>query len=238
MVTGRILIGGNANSTFVSSGMIPAGRNSGAQVLRGYDVQFVSERNTFELILKEPSFANAYAIAQSINSTGETNPYLERMIEQETGANAFDIQVKGTAQALNAGTVIVQIPASRLDQKVKYIMSVLKNVNVSADVPPRVVIDRGTNNVTITGEVRVSRAAIIQGNLSVMVEQATDNIPARFAEQPRRTVVEMSDSLGQAENLQTLINTLNAMQVTPKDVVNIIQKLHRAGALHAELIVE
>lgn len=62
----------------------------------------------------------------------------------------------------------------------------------------------------------------------------------RFVKQnpQRRPMVEMSESLGQAEHLQTLINTLNAMQVTPRDVANILQKLHSAGALHAELIVK
>lgn len=86
--------------------------------------------------MKRPSFSNAYSIAQAINSTGETNPYLEQIIENSSGLNVFDIQVKGTAQALDAGTVIVQIPPEKSAQKIKYIMSVLKNVNVSVDVPP------------------------------------------------------------------------------------------------------
>ncbi|MHC4870343.1 MAG: flagellar basal body P-ring protein FlgI [Planctomycetota bacterium] len=238
--SGRILIGGeDQNSKFPTTANIPSGQNSGGQVVRAHEAQFISDKNTFELVLNRPSFSNAYSIAQAINSTGETNPYLEQIIENSSGLDVFDIQVKGTAQALDAGTVIVQIPPQKLDQKVKYIMSVLKNVNVSVDVPPRVVIDRTTNNVTITGEVRVSRAAIIQGNLSVMVEDPPAGTPRFVKQNPqRRPVVEMSESLGQAEHLQTLINTLNAMQVTPRDVANILQKLHSAGALHAELIVK
>ncbi len=238
--TGRVMIGGDgAANQFSTTATVPAGRNSGGQIVRANDTHFVSDRNTFELILARPSFSNAYSIAQAINSTGETNPYLEEIIENSSGLAAFDIQVKGTAQALDAGTVIVQIPPKKLNQKVKYIMSVLKNVNVSVDVPPRVVIDRATNNVTITGEVRVSRAAIIQGNLSVMIEDPANAIPRFVKQNPeRRPVVEMSESIGQAEHLQTLINTLNAMQVTPRDVANILQKLYAAGALHAELIIE
>lgn len=238
--SGRVLIGGDGQANqYPTTGTIVAGEDSGGQVVRANEAEFVSERNTFELILKKPSFANAYSIAQAINSTGETNPYLEQIIEDSTGLDAFDIRVRGTAQALDAGTVIVQIPPQKLEEKIKYIMSVLKNVNVSVDVPPTVVIDRATNNVTITGEVRVSRAAIIQGNLSVMVETPPNANP-RFAQQnpERRSLVEMSESLGQAEHLQTLINTLNAMQVTPRDVANILQKLHTAGALHAELIIK
>lgn len=241
MASGRVLVGGESqNDQFPTTGSIPASQQGGAQVVRGQDVSFLSDRNTFELLLKRPSFSTAHSIAQAINANSATNPDLERMIEQM----AFDIldrSIPGPAQALDAGTVIVRIPEQYGASKVKYISTVLKDVSVDVDVPPRVVINRATNTVVITGEVRVDRVAIAHGDLSVVVEQASRNDPAQFQFNPQdqRSLVEVTDAgQGQTENLKALLATLNAMQTRPRDIITIIETLHRAGALHADLVTQ
>ncbi|MFH0911602.1 MAG: flagellar basal body P-ring protein FlgI [Planctomycetota bacterium] len=236
---GRVLIGGEgAGNRFETTGSIPGG----AQVVRSQEVDYLSERDTFELILGRPSFTDAANIAKVINTSDRLNPDLEAFLNRQ-GFGALEMSIPGPAQALDADTVIVQIPEEYRQRKVQYVGSVLQTP-VEVDVPPRVVINRATNTVIITGEVKVSRAAIAHGNLSVLVEQPPpqDGVPQpkRFLEEPQetRTVVEMSETLGQAEQLQTLLKTLNAMKTTPRDVITIIENLHRAGALHAELIVQ
>ncbi|MBN1256478.1 MAG: flagellar basal body P-ring protein FlgI, partial [Planctomycetes bacterium] len=106
VASGRVNIGGeDAANQFPTTANI----TGGAQVVRAHEVDFLSDRSTFELLLKEPSFATSQAIAHAINSTSGTNPRLDRYLE-EAGFEAFDKPVPGFAQALNAGTVIVQIP--------------------------------------------------------------------------------------------------------------------------------
>jgi flagellar P-ring protein precursor FlgI len=243
VASGRILVGGsNENSKFLTTGNIPASYGGGAEVVRSEAVDFLSERNTFELILREPSFANAQAIANAINSNSATNPDLEAFLE-ERGFAALDLSVPGYAQALDAGTVIVQIPPRYEQDKVKYISSVMTDVNVDVDVPPRVVINGATNTVVITGEVRIARGALAaHGGLSVMVERppnAPEGANMRFLQEDpdQRSLVEISEGeQGQTENLRALYNTLNAMEARPADIITIIENLHRAGALHAELV--
>jgi flagellar P-ring protein precursor FlgI len=244
VASGRVLVGGEGeNNKFLTTGSLPSGRQSGAQIVRSRPVDFLSERNTFELRLRDPSFTNAQAIAYAINTNGATNPDYERYLEN-LGFEALDMTVPGYAQALDAGSVIVQIPDQYLDDKVKFISTVLKDVFVDVDEPPRVVINRAKNTVTVTGNVTVGQAAISHGDLTVMVERPEGGgagVLPRFPEpeEEQRRLVEITEGeQGQNENLRALLNTLNAMQARPRDVAVILEQLHRAGALHAELILE
>ncbi|MFW5858097.1 MAG: flagellar basal body P-ring protein FlgI [Planctomycetota bacterium] len=244
VASGRLLIGGeNQGEQFPTTASIPASLHGGAQVVRSEDVEFLSERNTFELNLNQPSFSVAESIAQAINSNSATNPRLDQVLE-DAGFDALNMSIAGYAQALDAGRVIVRIPERYLTDKVRFISAVMKDVNVNVDAPPRVVINRATNTVVVTGEVRVGRAAIAHGDLTVMIERP-QNAPAGATAQFQRpdqepvSLVEVSESeQGRTENLRALLNTLNAMKARPRDIIAIVEALHRAGALHAELVNE
>ena len=240
VASGRILIGGDAETDrFPTAGIIPDGPDSGAQVVRSRDVNFISEDGVFELLLNKPNFANAHTITRAINNNDSANPAL--VGAGLGGFQALDRDVPGPAQSLDAGTVIVQIPPQYLSEKVKYISNIMRNITVNVDVPPRVVLNYATNTVVITGEVTVSRAAVSHGNLTVNVTDAENRPGVKQVERAKTEawpVIEVSDYIGEAQHLQTLVNTLNAMKVRPRDTIEIIQNLHRAGALHGELVVE
>jgi len=239
VASGRVLIGGEgAENRFGTTGGIP----NGAQIVRSHDTQYLTDMDTVELLLKRPSFSDAANIAKVINSSDTLNPDLEAYLSR-LGFDAVTRSIPGPAQALDAGTVIVKIPDSYRQRKVQYVSSVLQTP-VDVDVPARVVINRATNTVVITGQVKVSRAAIAHGDLRVLVErpEPREGVPQPpqivHGPQAEQRLVEMAESLGQTENLQVLLNTLNAMQTRPRDVITIIENLHKAGALHAELVVE
>ncbi|MHC4885260.1 MAG: flagellar basal body P-ring protein FlgI [Planctomycetota bacterium] len=238
VASGRVLVGGqDEENKYLTTGSTP----DGAEVVRENRVKFISDRNTFELLLNRPSFSTAYSIARAVNTSTASNPEAATQLGQ--GFRGMSRE-SGPAQALNAGTVIIRIPEKFLGQKVKYISTIMRTLNVDVDVPPKVVINRATGTVVITGQVRVSRSAIAHGNLSVLVEkpinqgQGNANTNAYRLAQPQNeqwNLVEMSETLGQAEHLQVLLKTLNAMKTRPRDIIAIIKELKRAGALHAEL---
>lgn len=239
VASGRILVGGqDEDNKYLTTGSTP----DGAEVVRENAVTFISDRNTFELLLHRPNFTTAYSIARAVNTSTASNPDAAAQLGQGFRGLARE---NGPAQALNAGTVIIRIPDRFLGQKVKYISTIMTTLNVDVDIPPKVVINRATGTVVITGEVRVSRSAIAHGNLSVVVERAVNpgvaepGAPSEFrlAEENREqwSLVEMSETLGQSENLQVLLKTLNAMKTRPRDIIAIIEELKRAGALQAEL---
>ena len=106
------------------------------------------------------------------------------------------------------------------------------------------------NGVIVMGDaVRVSTVAIAQGNLTVSIQERP------FASQPEpfsdgETVV-LPDSevtieeelgremriVGGDTSLSTLVNGLNALGVSPRDMISILQAIRAAGALQAEIEV-
>jgi flagellar P-ring protein precursor FlgI len=116
------------------------------------------------------------------------------------------------------------------------------------DTPARIVIDE-TSGVIVMGEnVRVSTVAIAQGNLTITVnEQPRVSQPAPFSEgetvvvpQSNVAVEETQGGLAMVEGgvpLRRLVDGLNALGVSPRDMISILQALKTAGAVQAEIEV-
>jgi flagellar P-ring protein precursor FlgI len=98
--------------------------------------------------------------------------------------------------------------------------------------------------------VRISTVAIQQGNLTITVrEQPSVSQPAPLSRQGETVVVPQSDvsvdeekgkqfiNLKTGASLATLISGLNALGVTPADMISILQTIKAAGALQAEIEV-
>ncbi|MFW6243766.1 MAG: flagellar basal body P-ring protein FlgI, partial [Desulfovibrionales bacterium] len=110
-----------------------------------------------------------------------------------------------------------------------------------------VVVDEKTGTVVLGGNVRLSQVAVAHGNLQVVVQETPAvSQPEPFGE-GQTAVVPRTEMLIQEENqrlvllegarLQELVNGLNAIGATPRDLISILRTLKSAGALHAELEV-
>ncbi len=235
--SGRIIIGGGtANTTHPTSGTIPANKEGGGQVVKVMTADIVEADHTFRLNLNRFSLADTAAIARRINDDDALNPGRGEQI-------GFTESEKGTKIAWAVpGQVIVRIPDSKLDQQVEFISRVLE-LNVAVERPARVLINHQTNTVVITGEVRVDPVAISHNNLTVTLSPSASALPGSpqrkytLDDKTERKLIEL-DGYGQAPNLRSLINTLNAMRTSTRDIIVIMEKLKNAGALHGELIVE
>ena len=106
------------------------------------------------------------------------------------------------------------------------------------------------NGVIVMGDaVRISTVAIAQGNLTISVQETPlVSQPAPFS-QGQTAVVPQSDVTVEEElgremrivngstSLATLVNGLNALGVSPRDMISILQAIKAAGALQAEIEV-
>ena len=104
--------------------------------------------------------------------------------------------------------------------------------------------------VVVVGEnVRLSTVAVQQGNLTISVQESpTVSQPAPFS-QGQTAVVPQSDvtveeetgrqflQVKQGSSLQSLVTALNALGVTPRDMISILQTIKAAGALQADIEV-
>ena len=98
-------------------------------------------------------------------------------------------------------------------------------------------------------DVRISRVAVSQGNLTIRVTEAPEAVqPNPFTEGdtivlPRTdAAIEEEDGPGLAvvpdgTNLSEVVAGLNALGVSPRDMIDILKTIKAAGALHAEFVV-
>jgi flagellar P-ring protein FlgI len=126
----------------------------------------------------------------------------------------------------------------------------VENLSVEPDAPAKVVIDEVAGVIVMGDAVRVSTVAIQQGNLTITVrESPAVSQPTAFSRGGQTTVVPQSDvsvdeekgkqflTVKAGASLSTLVAGLNALGVTPRDMISILQTIKAAGALQAEIEV-
>ncbi len=122
----------------------------------------------------------------------------------------------------------------------------IEAVTVEIDTEARVVVNERTGTVVIGSEVRISPVSIAHGNLSIQIETQFDvSQPQGFSQgqtvitpQQQITVEEEQSgfvTLSDGATVDDLIGALNALGVTPRDTIAILEALKAAGALQAAL---
>ncbi len=222
---GSYSVGGGANAAtknHATSGTIPGG----ALIERTAGID-LGGRTVFDLALRRPDFTTAHRIEAAL-------------------ATAFD---KQTAHAVDPGSVRLFVPEGLRDKPVEFLALAL-DVNVEPDVPARVVLNERTGTIVLGGDVRISKVGITHGNLTISVATHYDvSQPNPLAPAKAETVVVPQQKLAAEEErgkslvleegarVEDLVNALNKIGVTPRDMIAIFEAIRAAGALHAELVV-
>jgi flagellar P-ring protein precursor FlgI len=151
------------------------------------------------------------------------------------------------AKALDASTIEIDVPDRFMGNLVP-LMASLENVEIDPDEPAKVVVDEKTGTVVVGQNVRLSKVAVAHGNLQVVVAETADvSQPAPFAQVGETVATPQTDinvleenrrlMLMEGATLQELVDGLNSIGATPRDLISILRTLKAAGALHAELEV-
>jgi flagellar P-ring protein FlgI len=223
IIAGGIVAEGEAASVtqgVPTAGVIPAG----ARIER--EVAFnLAEMREMRLALRNPDFTTADRISGAINA--------------RLGRNV--------ARMLDSGTV--QLDLSGIGSPAQLIATI-ENVEVQTSTRARVVVDQRSGTIILGQDVRISRVAVSQGNLTLRVEEAplavqpnpfalgeTVVVPrtdAAIDEEPGTGLVMVETSV----SLPEVIAGLNALGVSTNDMIEILKAIRAAGALHAEFIVQ
>jgi flagellar P-ring protein precursor FlgI len=150
------------------------------------------------------------------------------------------------AKAMDAATIQLSIPP-RFTNNIVPLMASLENLDVAPDSRARVVVDEKTGTVVLGGNVRLTRVAVAHGSLQIVVsEQPQVSQPGAFS-QGQTTVTPQSNVKVKEQNnrlmlmegatLQELVDGLNSVGATPRDLISILRTLKSAGSLHADLEV-
>ena len=204
-----------------TSGPIP----SGARVEREVEFDF-SSLSVLRLALRDPDFTTARRIESAINRS------LGRRVAEMTDSGTVSIDIARTG---------AKSPAHAISR--------LENVLVQPQRKARVVVDQRSGTIVMGEDVRISRVAISQGNLTIriqeepLVEQPNPFSQGESVVVPRTTVdLEEEEGVGLAElrsgtSLSEVVAGLNALGVAPRDMIDILKSIKAAGALHAEFVV-
>ncbi|MAB14627.1 MAG: flagellar biosynthesis protein FlgA [Parvibaculum sp.] len=225
LATGGFAAQGQAAS--VVRGVPTNGRiANGAIVEKEIDFK-LSDMKTLRLALRNPDLTTAQRVSAAINA------YL--------GGDA--------AKADNPTTIDLRIPPKFRDDVVG-LLTEIEQLRVEPDAPARVVIDESSGVIVMGQDVRVSRVAIAQGNLTISVQETPQvSQPNPFANKGQTVVVprtnvqvdEQKDRklgiLDGSISLAELVDGLNALGVSPRDMITILQAIKSAGALQAEIEV-
>jgi len=154
----------------------------------------------------------------------------------------------GVAFVQNAGTVRIRVPDEVGSAELNAFVDRLLQLNVEVDVAAIVVINEKTGTIVVGGNVGISETAVAQGSLVVKIkeQQFVSQPVAPLATSATTAVVpdssvlveEQEGSLIRVPNVVTvsdLVNALNAIGATPRDLIAIFNALKVAGALQAEV---
>ncbi len=198
---------------------------NGAIVEKEVPVQ-LNKKNRLDILLASQDITTSKRIADGINS-----------------------QLGGTfAKAEGPSDISIMVPDAYAGRVIE-LMASIEQINVDIDAPARVVINERTGTVVIGENVSISPVALAHGGLTIEIK--TDfqvSQPQPFAPAGAATVVVPKQALKVEEKkaalmdvkgatIGELVKALNALGVTPRDLVAILQAIKAAGSLKADLVL-
>lgn len=196
----------------------------GALVEREIPTRIVRD-NTIELLLREPDFTSAARLAETVNRV-----------------------FPGLALAVDSMSVQVRLPEGHDASPVGFIAR-LEALEMDADAPARIIINERTGTIVASSRISIASCAVSHGNLTITVA-STLNVsqPGPFSQRGETAVTPSTDTgvneeksalvpLPEMPTVEKVAAALNALGVTPRDMMSIFQAMKQAGALQAELVI-
>ncbi|MFZ2445588.1 MAG: flagellar basal body P-ring protein FlgI [Syntrophobacteraceae bacterium] len=220
--TGGFAVSGASGSSVQKNHPTVGFISGGALVEKEVQVHY-AELPQLDLVLKVPDFTTATKTASAISSA------------------IPDI----TARAVDAATIKLEVPPPQRSEMIAMITRI-ENLDVEPEVIAKVVVNERTGTIVIGESVRISPVAVAHGSLTVQIsEQKNVSQPLPFSRgqttvtpQTSIQVQEQKASLavvGGGVNIGQVIQGLNAIGASPKDLISILQAIKAAGAMQAEL---
>lgn len=177
------------------------------------------------IILHEPDFTTMTRVVSAINQE------FRRPLAVAVDGASVEIPLAGPLARDPIGLV------ARLEQ-----------VEVERDVAAKVVVNERTGTVVMGANVTIGRVALAHGNLNVTISSETQvSQPNELAGGSTAIVNNQDITVGEEEKklsfvggnvtLAEVVDALNSLGASPRDMISIFNALKIAGALNAELVV-
>jgi len=224
---GPLSIGGfsvQGQARGVQKNHLTVGRIANGAIVEKEVANHFNDKEEILLALKKTDFTTAERIAQAIND------HLKEIM----------------ARLVDARTIRVSVPDLYKTQTAAFV-SQIESLDVEPDAVAKVIIDERTGTVVMGENVRISTVAVAHGALFIQIKEEPVAVqPPPLSEEgqtailprTRVAVTEGQDKIlvvPKGISLGEVVNALNSIGVTPRDLISIMQAIKAAGALHAEL---
>jgi flagellar P-ring protein precursor FlgI len=209
----------------VVSGVPTTGRiSSGALIEREIDFHLGSQ-HSLRLALRNPDLTTARRIALAVN----------------------DFIGAPTAVPEDPATVRITLPRG-FNGNIVDLLTDIEQLIIQTDQTAKIVIDENSGIIVMGKDVRVSAVAVAQSNLTVTIAENPEVVQpnplslGQTAVEPNTTLnVNQTDTalqvVPETVTLQQLVDGLNALGISPRDLIAILQAIKVTGALQAEIEV-
>jgi flagellar P-ring protein FlgI len=228
---GPLAVGGfSAGTTGAGGASIQKNHPTVAQISGGALVELeiptqVVNNHHIELMLREGDFTSAARMAVAINQV-----------------------FPNSAQATDSTTVRVRVPDGMEENAVDFIARV-EAIEVTPDTTARVIINERTGTIVATSKIKISTCAVSHGELTISIASTMDvSQPTPLSKGGTTAITPRTDTqvteakghliaLEEMPTIEKVAAGLNAIGVSPRDMMSIFQAMKQAGALQAELIM-
>ena len=125
-------------------------------------------------------------------------------------------------------------------------VSEVEAVSIKPDTNAKVIVNERTGTVVVGQDVRISTVAIAHGSLTIAIQpNISVSQPEAFSQGETTVTSEPTVEVQEGENklaivpsgtsIGDLVKALNALGVTPRDLIAVFQAIQAAGALQADL---
>ncbi len=239
LAQGSVTIGGYSAGSGGQGGMTQTKNHTtvgivpqGATLKQSHSPNF-AENGIMRLILRHPDFTTANRMVTVINDT-----------------------IDNIAVAKDASTVLVKVPDPVLKKgRTAAFTAKLESLALTPDVQARIIINERTGTIVMGGNIHIRQAVVAHGNLTVTIKEKLHpshprNLILGEGAAPDVESLETPDTRIKVEEeeanvmvvpstttVQDLADTLNVMGATPRDMISILEALHKLGAIQMELVV-
>ena len=209
----------------IISGVPTTGRiSSGALIEREIDFHLGSQ-TSLRLALRNPDLTTARRIALAVN----------------------DFIGTPTATPEDPATVRLTLPHG-FNGNIVDLLTDIEQLMIQTDQTAKIVIDENSGIIVMGKDVRVSSVAVAQSNLTVTIAENPNVVQPNplslgvTAVEPNTDLnANLSESalsvVNESVSLQELVDGLNALGISPRDLIAILQAIKATGALQAEIEV-
>ncbi len=227
-----------AQGNLVVGGLSAAGQSGSSVTVNVPTSGIIPEGGIIEREIPSTFADKPQVVLNLLSPNFRTARNVERAINQRLGR---------VAEATSPGTVVVRAPQDP-GQRVAF-LALFEDIDVDMGRErPKVVFNSRTGTVVIGQDVKVTRAAVSHGSLTVSITESP-NVSQPNAMSNGQTTTTPNTSIQvnhpqqnmfiwpEGTSLQVIVKAINSLGANPDDLMAILQALHEAGALDADLMV-